>query len=38
MMVGGGEPDTLGRGAAQRDVAGGGGKGESLVVIAFQDS
>jgi hypothetical protein len=31
----GGDPDADGRGAAQGDVAGGGGQGEGLVVVAL---
>jgi|SRR5579863_4379922 len=37
-LPGGGEPDAVGGGAAQRDVAGGGGEGEGLIVVAFEDA
>ncbi len=37
-VVSGGEPDALGGGAAQRDGAEGGGEGEGLIVVAFEDA
>jgi hypothetical protein len=37
-VVGGGDPDAVGGGAAEGDVAAGGGQGESLVVIAFEEA
>lgn len=37
-LVGGGEPDALGGGATQRDVAGGGGESKGLIVVAFEDA
>jgi hypothetical protein len=36
--VGGGDPDALGGGAAKGDIAGGGGEGEGLVVVAFEEA
>jgi hypothetical protein len=37
-MVGGGDPDSLGCGTAEGDVAGGGGESEGLIVIAFEEA
>jgi hypothetical protein len=37
-VVGGGDPDALGGGTAEGDVAGGSGESEGLIVIAFEEA
>src|SRR5580700_5264476 len=37
-LVGGGDPDALGCGAAEGDVAGCGGQGEGLIIVALEQA